>query len=44
MRPVEFAYSYMTRTGRVDHAEMKRRDPDLAAAYEKLHPDEIPAA
>lgn len=37
--PVEFAYSYMTRTGRVSHAEMKRRDPRLAAAYEQLHPD-----
>jgi 2-polyprenyl-6-methoxyphenol hydroxylase-like FAD-dependent oxidoreductase len=37
--PVEFAYSYMTRTGRVDHAEMRRRDPALAAAYERLHPE-----
>jgi len=33
--PVEFAYSYMTRTGRVNHAEVRRRDPSLAAAYEK---------
>lgn len=39
LTPVEFAYSYMTRTGRVDHAEVKRRDPQLAAAYEKLHPE-----
>jgi 2-polyprenyl-6-methoxyphenol hydroxylase-like FAD-dependent oxidoreductase len=39
LSPVEFAYSYMTRTGRVDHAEMRRRDPGLAAAYEKLHPE-----
>ncbi|OGA34690.1 MAG: monooxygenase [Betaproteobacteria bacterium RIFCSPLOWO2_12_FULL_64_23] len=37
--PVEFAYSYMTRTGRVNHAEVRRRDPNLAAAYEKLHPE-----
>lgn len=37
--PVEFAYSYMTRTGRVDHAEVTRRDPTLAAAYEALHPE-----
>lgn len=36
--PVDFAYSYMTRTGRVNHAEMRRRDPGLAAAYERLHP------
>lgn len=39
LSPVEFAYSYMTRTGRVDHAEVKRRDPALAAAYEALHPE-----
>jgi len=37
LNPVEFAYSYMTRTGRVDHAEVRRRDPDLAEAYERLH-------
>ena len=36
--PVAFAYSYMTRTGRVDHAEVRRRDPALAEAYERLHP------
>jgi 2-polyprenyl-6-methoxyphenol hydroxylase-like FAD-dependent oxidoreductase len=36
--PVGFAYSYMTRTGRVDHAEVRRRDPRLAEAYERLHP------
>lgn len=39
LSPVEFAYSYMTRTGRVNHAQMKRLDPALAAAYEKLHPE-----
>jgi 2-polyprenyl-6-methoxyphenol hydroxylase-like FAD-dependent oxidoreductase len=37
--PHEFAYGYMTRSGRVDHAEMRRRDPRLAAAYERLHPE-----
>lgn len=37
--PVEFAYSYMTRTGRVKHAEVRRRDPSLAEAYERLHPE-----
>ena len=36
--PHEFAYGYMTRSGRVDHAEVRRRDPRLAAAYERLHP------
>jgi len=34
---VDFAYSYMTRTGRVDLAEVRRRDPGLAAAYEAAH-------
>jgi len=37
--PVEFAYSYMTRTGRVNHAEVRRRDSVLAEAYERLHPE-----
>ena len=37
--PREFAYGYMTRSGRVDHGEMRRRDPTLAAAYERLHPE-----
>jgi len=39
MAPIEFAYSYMTRTGRVNHAEVRRRDPGLAQAYEQLHPE-----
>lgn len=39
LTPVEFAYSYMTRTGRVNHAEVRRRDPGLAEAYEQLHPE-----
>lgn len=39
LTPVEFAYSYMTRTGRVTHEEVRRRDPKLAAAYEALHPE-----
>jgi len=41
LTPVELAYSYMTRTGRVDHAEVRRRDPELARAYEALHADRI---
>jgi len=39
LHPVDFAYSYMTRTGRVDHAALRRLDPGLAAAYERLHPE-----
>ena len=37
LSPVELAYSYMTRTGRVSHAEVRRRDPVLADAYAGLH-------
>jgi 2-polyprenyl-6-methoxyphenol hydroxylase-like FAD-dependent oxidoreductase len=37
--PVSFAYDYLTRSGRVDHADVRQRDPELAAAYEKLHPE-----
>lgn len=36
--PVSFAYSYLTRTGRVTHEDVRERDPELAAAYERLHP------
>jgi 2-polyprenyl-6-methoxyphenol hydroxylase-like FAD-dependent oxidoreductase len=39
LSPVDFAYSYMTRTGRVDHSEVTRRDPKLAAAWERSHPE-----
>lgn len=37
--PVSFAYDYVTRSGRVDHAEVRRRDPELADAYEQLQAD-----
>ena len=37
--PVSFAYDYVTRSGRVDHAEVRKRDPALAAAYEQRHPE-----
>ena len=43
LHPIDFAYSYMTRTGRVDHAEVKKRDPALAEAWEKLHGGEARA-
>lgn len=39
LSPVDFAYSYMTRTGRVSHEDMRKRDPKLAAAYEQAHPE-----
>jgi anthraniloyl-CoA monooxygenase len=37
--PVSFAYDYLTRTGRVTHDDVRKRDPELAAAYEALHPE-----
>jgi anthraniloyl-CoA monooxygenase len=36
--PVSFAYDYLRRSGRVSHADVRQRDPALAAAYENLHP------
>ena len=36
--PISFAYDYLRRSGRVSHAEIRKRDPALAAAYERLHP------
>lgn len=37
--PVSFAYDYLRRTGRVEHADIRKRDPELAAEYERLHPE-----
>lgn len=37
--PVSFAYDYLRRTGRVAHADVRKRDPQLAAEYERLHPE-----
>ena len=39
LAPVELAYNYMTRTGRLNHEEIRRLDPALAQAYEALHPE-----
>jgi 2-polyprenyl-6-methoxyphenol hydroxylase-like FAD-dependent oxidoreductase len=36
--PVSFAYDYLQRSGRVSHADIQKRDPALASAYERLHP------
>lgn len=40
--PVSFAYDYLRRTGRVSHADVRARDPALAAAWEALHPEAVP--
>jgi anthraniloyl-CoA monooxygenase len=37
--PVSFAYDYLLRTGRVEHDDVRKRDPELAAAYQRLHPE-----
>jgi anthraniloyl-CoA monooxygenase len=33
--PLPFAYKLMTRSGRVTHEKLKRRDPEFAGAYEE---------
>jgi 2-polyprenyl-6-methoxyphenol hydroxylase-like FAD-dependent oxidoreductase len=38
--PIAFAYDYLRRSGRVSHAEIQKRDPALAAAYERIHPEQ----
>jgi anthraniloyl-CoA monooxygenase len=35
LSPIELAYSLMTRSGRVDREDLKRRDPEFIAAYEE---------
>ena len=35
LSPIELAYSLMTRSGRVDRADLQRRDPEFIAAYEE---------
>lgn len=37
--PISFTYDYMRRTGKVSHQDLKQRDPQFIAAYERLHPD-----
>ncbi len=39
--PISFAYDYVTRSGRVDHADVQKRDPELARAYEERHPEHV---
>ena len=34
LSPIELAYSLMTRSGRVDHEELKKRDAEFVEAYE----------
>lgn len=35
LEPLPFAYKMMTRSGRVTHEKLKRRDPEFVAAYEE---------
>lgn len=35
LEPLEFAYRLMTRSKRIDHEKLRRRDPDFIAAYER---------
>src|SRR5438094_3267618 len=34
--PIELAYSLMTRSGRVDDAELRKRDPDFMSSYDSI--------
>ena len=34
LEPIGFAYRLMTRSGRIDHEKLRRRDPAFVAAYE----------
>jgi 2-polyprenyl-6-methoxyphenol hydroxylase-like FAD-dependent oxidoreductase len=34
--PLSFAYKAMTRSDKVDHENLKKRDPEFVAAYERL--------
>ena len=42
--PISFAYDYLTRSGRVSHADVRQRDPALAAAFEARHPEKSAGA
>ncbi len=35
--PIPFAYKLMTRSGKVDHENLRRRDPDFLHKYEKYN-------
>ncbi|MGZ8846998.1 MAG: FAD-dependent monooxygenase, partial [Pyrinomonadaceae bacterium] len=35
LSPIELAYLLMTRSGRIDHETLRRRDPNFIAAYER---------
>jgi anthraniloyl-CoA monooxygenase len=34
LTPIELAYVLMTRSGRIDHETLRRRDPNFIALYE----------
>lgn len=36
LSPYEFAYDYMMRTGKIDHNQMCKMDPDFVRAYESI--------
>ena len=42
--PISFAYDYLRRTGRVTHEDVRARDPELARAWEALHPGAVESA
>jgi anthraniloyl-CoA monooxygenase len=37
LTPIDLAYDLMTRSGRIDHEKLRRRDPAFVAAWEAAH-------
>lgn len=42
--PVDFAYDYMRRTGRVTHEDLRQRAPEFVRQYDRLHGEPISPA
>ncbi|RKE36359.1 anthraniloyl-CoA monooxygenase [Paraburkholderia sp. BL23I1N1] len=41
LEPIDFAYSYMRRTGRVTHDDLRQRAPGFARQYELIHGEPV---
>jgi hypothetical protein len=38
LAPLDFAYSYITRSGRIDPARLREMSPGFMARYDAAHP------
>ena len=41
LEPIPFAYESMTRAGKINHEEMRKRDPEFIASYEQWRLGEL---